>query len=695
MTFDAYSSVAYVVPNVVAELMSNWGNLPDIKPVLPEMLSRFLEANLGALIRYDQSYHSGVKPLLEHLSLDRAVRLEVVLPALVKYAPRLSAPMVYELAGAVASSLGPEDAESVLLRALRVAHKEDAVPSRSVDEHNDGGLCRFLCSCFGHHDNRLRWRALHTARSLIHVQPAPLLACLMEMSHAEEGRLWMSMRQWLLFLFRSLSLSAPKALHEYKETLMWHASNDPFPHAGIRELAKQSILQLDAEFPGFIDERQKLELSSLNTVQSCLWAADPHGWRHGDRRKQGGWRFDFDSMDTLPYWYSPLSHCFGLHRCDVTERAEFWICDKWHVKSGECWEYDRSRLSGYEWGLKSHRHGSMPVIEGLQTYFERHAMFMAASEMIRDLPVNAGRDNQLSRWDDWIRRQSFEADPCITADVRSPVPLQPEFHAVMPEDVDRGLTSEFMARQLECVRNGEAWIVVAGDYHVSVGGATYNFSIDSAFVSPESSQSLATSIVGSDDLFAIDIPVVELSYSQYLDEAERLVKEQLEINPEVSGEISMPGFILRSWVLRYHSEFYAHSCDPSWPEMTRSWHMFHPQVLNDLGVSRCGSGLEYRSKSGEIVAHSEVWVDQGVRGRQDNDNSYGDRLHIRRSDAVSLCKKHSLDLVIRLAVRRSFYGAKEYQQKGTPYEQSFAVIVRCSGKTMSVAGDCRPRKENL
>jgi hypothetical protein len=206
MKCDAYSSLVYVLPDVLTHLITEWDRLGNDKTWLQAHLAQFLEANLGALFWYDRVYDHGAKALLEHPAVPERARVDMLMPALVKYAARFSAPLLYELAGMFTSSLSQKDAGEILSRALGAIKGDSAIRSRSIDEHRDGGLCRLLCACFGHHDNRLRWRALHTARSMISVKPDPLLSNLMRMSHAEQGEMWMSMREWLLFLFRHLSI---------------------------------------------------------------------------------------------------------------------------------------------------------------------------------------------------------------------------------------------------------------------------------------------------------------------------------------------------------------------------------------------------------------------------------------------------------------------------------------------------------
>jgi hypothetical protein len=292
-------------------------------------------------------------------------------------------------------------------------------------------------------------------------------------------------------------------------------------------------------------------------------------------------------------------------------------------------QYDRERFSEYDWQLRDHRHGSLPTVECLRSYTERHAMFMAASEMISDLPVATDRDGEPEAWEYWIRRNSFEADPCITADIRRPVPLLPEFHGVLPEGVDDGLSTPFMLQHLLYKRGNDTWFVVAGDYHLAVRPATYSFSIDSALVSPATAHALGVAMLASEEQFSVDIPAFQIQYAQYLYEAEARLLEQTRADPDVDAGAPQPGFILRPWIAHYYSEFDAHSCDPRWRGMGRSWHLLGSDAIQHLGLARPAPDVNYFDDSGRRVAFAEVWRDQLLEDRTDENSSSGNRLHIR------------------------------------------------------------------
>ena len=699
---DASSNEAmrfdYVLPRVIERALSEWREVVGVDSWVQPLMSSYLEGQLPRLLSYGVPYEHTAKGLIEHVVIGAERRASVLLPSLAKHASRFSAATVYDLAGAFAASLRPDDAAAVASRALE--RLSSALPAGGstlvpVDGRGDGGLCKFLQSCFGHHDTRIRWRALHAARKMIGAIPEPLISDLGKASFTEEGRLWMSMREWLLFLFRHLSEAASDGMAAHCDVLKWHAFSDTFPHAGIRELAKQGLLQLERAGRGLLDAPAKESLALLNVPRSCSWSPDRNGGVHQTSGGQKGrFRFAFNSMDTLPYWYAPLSHCFGLHRCDVARRAESWICDRWRMTSDQCLQDDRSRLAAYEWGMRSNRHGSLPIIEELQTYLERHAMFMAAGEMVAELPAVRELGDESDAWAPWIRRNCFEADPCVTSDIRGAVPRCPEHHGILADDDVRGLPADLLNRQLQYEKEGEVWHVVAGEFTIRKRPATYSVSIESALVPPATAMALAVAMIAAEDVYAIRLPEIELSHEQFLSEVEECLAHRGRERREGMSVPDASQFQTRPWIVHFYSEHDAHSADPCWPRTSRSWHMLDDGVAHALHLSRERRAASYYNRDSTKVSFAEVWNESKGDNNGDEPSSSGDRLHVRRQEVLEYARCVGLDIVVRLHARRRYYSAKEYEKKGTAYDQTQVVIIRQGGRIERLAGNCRPRPDD-
>src|SRR5205085_3472640 len=102
-------------------------------------------------------------------------------------------------------------------------------------------------------------------------------------------------------------------------------------------------------------------------------------------------RFSFNTIDTIPYWYEPLSRVFAFPFPGVTHRATTWVCDRWGRSDQDIYEDARRRRNEHQWYLMSNRHGSVPTLENLRSYIEYHALYCVAGELIDEpLPILVG-----------------------------------------------------------------------------------------------------------------------------------------------------------------------------------------------------------------------------------------------------------------------------------------------------------------
>jgi hypothetical protein len=188
-----------------------------------------------------------------------------------------------------------------------------------------------------------------------------------------------------------------------------------------------------------LEETVKAPVRSRRPLGCELFAR--RGLRGFDRyayREREDRRFHFDSMDTLPYWYSRALRAFA----DVSEgkfldTAEGWIVDRWDVQ-GNPWRWDdeprKGRLSDHS---LDHRHGSRPTMERFHTYLEW------ASDVVRDRRelmqaralARAGEDDY-DTFERWLSRDGLTASPLWLADLCGMKPLEDRLWFGPQDDVN-------------------------------------------------------------------------------------------------------------------------------------------------------------------------------------------------------------------------------------------------------------------
>ncbi|MPW24329.1 hypothetical protein GC105_00790 [Alkalibaculum sp. M08DMB] len=111
-------------------------------------------------------------------------------------------------------------------------------------------------------------------------------------------------------------------------------------------------------------------------------------------------RFHFDTMDTLRYWYDDVADIFSLTQEEVAKDCDNYIQqfgidnDKTRIWRDAYLHYNRYRNRN-----TYNDHGSLPEIETLEKFAEWHAMFYVADQYRCTLPYSEG---SYKNYHDWL-----------------------------------------------------------------------------------------------------------------------------------------------------------------------------------------------------------------------------------------------------------------------------------------------------
>ena len=182
-----------------------------------------------------------------------------------------------------------------------------------------GPVAPLLWSAFGHPRREVRWRAAHSARELLSQEDqlsATRLASTLigyldqpDLGPYRDSGLYfyeLSAAAAMLAALARVAADRPEVLAGQIPALVRHATSRELPHAQIRELARQAAVA--AANPG---TRIPEGLSLANQPVACLTSRKRR--HHRDRRVDSEeHRYQFDQMDTIPYWYTPLARVFDI-----------------------------------------------------------------------------------------------------------------------------------------------------------------------------------------------------------------------------------------------------------------------------------------------------------------------------------------------------------------------------------------------
>ncbi|HEY6807075.1 MAG TPA: hypothetical protein VI306_26085 [Pyrinomonadaceae bacterium] len=672
-------------------LLSEWGNNLGVREWLPNGVQRLIENSLPGLILYESETADHLRATLSLPGLSDQTRSQLLLPAIAKHLNQLSPRGLYSLAEALVEVLPAEAARDTLGWALNKTERHyghhnrplPALASPTEVESPPATLAHFFWSMFGHIDKRVRWRALHSARFIIKHADERVLGELMNLSKAETAGAfrsanpklefyWMSARSWLMLLLQRLADEQPSLLPEHLGTIAAHALDKNFPHAQIREVARRTVLRVIESFPDALPHSAVQQIRQANQPASCIYPrrsdyhiARPNSGTSDREEADTEQRFRFNVIDTIPYWFDPLSRIFAYPFPTVTHRATKWICEIWGRSNQDVYSDARKWRNEHQWQLMGNSHGSVPTLENLHTYLEYHALHCVAGELIDELlPIAvASYEDPEYPWESWITDEISSSGEYWLSDLRSPTPFLAESWGSWPsiedwltlrpqEDYDAaiGLGEPKHSGQIVIAGNIDQWSTDRhGDIHIS-----------SALVTPGRARSL---------LFAL----------------------QTTANPhdfDVEMEIDEPGFELRNLYNAQRVDDGLDAFDSLSRNAGASRSIPTTAFINAMKLRSMGGRPKYLLPSGEIGAWLEIWSDQSARNRERISESFseGRRLWVRIETLLEYLNAIALDLIldVKIARRRDYNSRKEEEKYDLG--RSTLYLIRRDGRLETLSG---------
>lgn len=672
-------------------LLSEWRNHLGVREWLPDGVQRLIENSLPGLILYEYETADHLRAVLSLPGLSDQTRSQLLLPAIAKHLNQLSSRGLYSLAEALVEALPAEAARDTLVWGLdkterHFAHHNRPLPALAGPaevESPPATLAHFFWSMFGHIDKRVRWRALHSARFIIKQADELVLGELMNLSKAETAGAfrsanpklefyWMSARSWLLLLLQRLADEQPSLLREHLGTIAAHAVDKNFPHAQIREVARRTVLRVVESFPDALPQSAIQQIRQANKPASCIYPR--RSYYDAERRNRGTsdreeadteQRFSINTMDTIPYWFDPLSRVFAYPFPTVTHRATKWICERWGRSNQDIYSDSRKWRNEHQWQLMGNSHGSVPTLENLHTYLEYHALHCVAGELIDErLPIAVGgHDDAECPWEGWITDEISSSTEYWLSDLRSPTPFLPECWGSWPgidewrtrrppEDYDAALGL------LEPKHRGQ--IVIAGNIDLWGTDRHGDINISSALVTAERARSLLCAL-------------------------------QTTPNPHdfnVEMEIEEPDFELKNLYDDQRVEEGLDEFDPLCRNARASRSLPTAEFMSAMKLKSIDGRPKFLLPTGEIGAWLEIWSDQSARNRERISESFseGRRLWVRIETLLEYLNEVARDLIldVKIARRRDYNSRKEEEKYDLG--RSTLYLLRRDGRLETLSG---------
>jgi hypothetical protein len=306
-------STSRVVLEVLADGVYRWRNWPGVAAWAAGHLASLLQRHLPTLA-WETDTCSTRDTLRRFGVTDDEIRGSL-LGALHDRHLELSIYQHHNLARLFAELTGPQAAATSLTALLDdVLSDEPLEPITTLPSTAEETIAGMLWSLFGHPRKGMRWRAAHAGRALLALGKRGIVDSLVARLDATSAGAfrsadlqfyWLSARVWVLVTLQRVAAERPDELARHAVRFIAIATDQELPHAQIREIARSAALRLhpnDAETANLIGANRPV---ACHVDRSRSYDSD-------DRRRAGPVRYDFDSMDTLPYWYAPLARVFAV-----------------------------------------------------------------------------------------------------------------------------------------------------------------------------------------------------------------------------------------------------------------------------------------------------------------------------------------------------------------------------------------------
>ena len=379
-------------------------------------------------------------------------------------------------------------------------------------------------------------------------------------------------------------------------------------------------------------------------------------------------------MDTLPYWYSGAARPFNLLENDVANIADYFITNKWgYTGNPNEDDYIRNQMSDRDYHLMSKRHGSDPVVEDLETYFEYHAMFCAVNQLLEFQPtVEPEYKDQWGTWDYWIKSKGNTWGNYWLSDIADTVPLEDKYWNNEFEKFDENWRSIIDDEKYDTEVGFDHFfdnnqIMAFSSVRRNFGENYESISIRSALVSNKGSEALLRAFQSAEDSYDYAIPFEKDEYD---------------------FEIDVNGFQYIVWLSNPSSDYEGLDVqDPFKKDIGRDYICFGKQIesIFDISYSEYHKEAFFENK---VVSEYRQWNETTEYKYHDKVESSGVIFKVNIHFILNFLKEMNMCLILKCEIERQLnekvYGL-EKRDLGLANNTKI-YLIRPDGKVKTLRG---------
>jgi len=669
--------------NILKEAVTDWSIHPEVNQWKLEIFFPFLRQHFRHLISDDYFDAKRLIKLAELFEINIAELSSFVLRLIPEYLGGLSASLLYQLLEIIVSGIGKADKQILLEwilprwnNKIRESFGDGQWDENFLPPTSEIVISNLLRYNLGHPDKRVRWRAAHSLRRFADLNRFFVFEQLLEYQNQRScGQFqdstypfyWLSAKLFLWISLERISKENGSKLIRYSNHFIEELNNRDLPHVQIKYFAKSASLALLKFDPSiFSSEEHEVIAAALEChftpKQAKKLKQDEADVVLGYKSK-----FHFDTLDTVPYWYENLARAFDCSTDEVLMLTDKYISQHWGY-TGDSNIKDPAKASDYT--LTSNSHGSEPTVEDLRTYFEYHAMFCAAGELLETKSVVNDND-KYETWDHWIARWTLCWKDFWLSDFRDPIPLLSKFwiNKRINEDWEWSIQIEDFDN-LSCLFGAtrKSYVPINLYTLVRYDKDEERSSISSCLVAPQLAPSLLRALQTSLDLNY---------YLPFEDE-----EEESDL-----ADRNAKDFMLKGWIKRLNAEQEGiDSKDESFHDIDK----FRLSLGSEFTkwakvVSSSDFRFAYNKKEPRAwISRFESWNDHPEKEQYGGFSTSGYRLVLKQETLLAFLKATNQCLILNCEIKRSVERStlKEYYP-----EYTYLYLIYPNGKVESISRD--------
>jgi hypothetical protein len=547
-------------------------------------------------------------------------------------------------------------------------------------DNSDLMAARMTRYFLGHPEKRIRWNAAHAVHKFVDFNKMSVVKHLVEERNhptyfqfhdTQTPCLWISAHLYLWVALEHASIENHTSIGQLSVQMIQELANKQLPHALIRYYIKSTCLRLIAKNPALFSSEQQAVIRQALTGKTQV-VKQKHHKRLGFRRDEMETQFDFDTLDTLPYWFGPLGDVFDISDGDVAKVADKFIHQYWGF-TGDI--NKENKFTKYDYQKRSNRKGDHVEVEDLKKYYEFNSMCCAAVKLLETTPVKKESSQDYDPYDsfeNWLNRWITAWPDYWLSDLRDPTPLAKRFW-VKDEDKDRDWQWTVKLEDFDDIIGLSGadllrpdFLVVHGSHDIHYHKDYESAHVSSALVNIDTAPALLRAFqTGSRHNFHLRFEREEDYWEKEEDIDER--------------------FKLTGWIRHVKSDGGSLDETDSYGNIGKD-----RVVLGDVFLKWNGAKVtpDYRyvldSNTSEIISISEAWTEMSDDDRYGEFESSGNRLLVKRNVLKKFLKSVNKCLILCCDVNRYL----EYTEYKEYFEPSHLIyLIYPDGKVSTIIQD--------